>query len=87
MCLEDCGKDVHAHVVNCPENTSKNVFVSEAEFKEHHRKRREVAVNEKLKDLPAKTQNLLLERIGKDLEDLKIEVYAIQGADQVNNES
>jgi len=77
ICLKDCGADAHAHVVNCLENASKGLFVSAADFSEHHRKRREKIIIEKLNNLSAKTRGLLLEKIGKDLADLGIKVNAI----------
>ncbi len=76
MCLKDCGTDAHSHVPSCPDNVSRNVYVRENEFDEHHRKRREKVINEKLKGLSPKTRRLLLEKLGKDLEDLGIKVDA-----------
>jgi len=84
ICLKDCGADAHAHVIICPENASKELFVSDEYFREYHRKRRESVINEKLNSLSTKTRGLLLEKIGKDLEDLGIKVDAIQGASTAN---
>ncbi len=84
MCLKDCGADAHAHIVRCPENTT-GMFVPEAVFKEHHRKRQEVIINEKFKRLSAKTRDLLLDKIGKDLRDLRINVNPVQGVNLENN--
>ena len=84
ICLKDCGADSYAHVVICPENTSKKLFVNVADFSKHQRKRRERIINEKLNRLSAKTRGLLLEKIGKDLADLGIKVNAIEGANTAN---
>jgi hypothetical protein len=84
MCLKDCGADAHPHVPRCPENRS-GMYVPAAVFKEHHRKRQEVIINEKLKGLSAKTRGMLLEKIGKDLRDLRINVNPVQGANLENN--
>jgi len=84
ICLKDCGTDAHPHVIICPENASKKLFVSVADFNEYHRKRRERLINEKLNRLSTKTRGLLLEMIGKDLADLGIKVDAIQGASTAN---
>jgi len=84
MCLKDCGGDAHAHVPGCPENTS-GMYVPAAVFKEHHRKRQERIINEKLKGLSAKTRGMLLEKIGKDLRDLGIIVNPVQGVNLENN--
>ncbi len=78
ICLKDCGADAHAHVVDCPDNASKNIYVRDAEFNEHNRKRRKRIINEKLIRLSHKTRGLLLEKIGKDLADLGIKVNTIQ---------
>ncbi len=61
------------------------MHVSLVVFKEHHRKRQEVIINEKLKGLSAKTRGMLLEKIGKDLRDLRINVNPVQGVNLENN--
>lgn len=84
VCLNDCGADAHAHILRCPENES-GMHVPLVVFKEHHRKRQEVIINEKLKGLSARTRGLLLEKIGKDLRDLGITVNPVQGVNMENN--
>ena len=58
--------------------------MSDAEFREHHRKRQERIINEKLNRLSAQTRGLLLEKMGQDLADLGIKVNAIEGANTAN---
>lgn len=74
MCLKDCGHDAHAHVVHCPQNNTRSVYVREEVFKEHHRLRQENIINKRLRELPAKTRGLLLNRINKELADLRINI-------------
>ena len=65
--------DAHAHVMLCPDNRPKpDMYVPEAIFKEHHRKRRQYIINEKMRNLPVRTRGLLSKIIKKELGDLGI---------------
>jgi len=74
LCLKDCGHDAHQHVVNCPENIYKNVFVTEEQFNRINSKRREKHINDKIKDQTNKTKTLLYKKMEKDFRDLGIQV-------------
>jgi len=74
LCLKDCGTNAHSHVLNCPENKHKDLFIPEKEFNRHHSIRREQLINEKIKDQSNKTKRLLSQRMEKDFGDLGIQV-------------
>lgn len=87
LCLKDCGSDAHSHVTHCPENISGKIFIRDEDFKEHHRKRREKIINEKIKEMPKKAQDFLMPKIKKELNDLGIKVDVKKAQAQANQAS
>lgn len=75
-CLRDCGSDAHAHVANCPENRTGDVYGRKEDFDQHHRARKERRVEAKLKsaNLSQTAMNILRTKLSKDLRDLGIRV-------------
>ena len=65
ICLKDCGTDAHPHVVICPENASKKLFVSDVDFNEYHRKRRERSYLRGIENM----DNLLKEQVARQKRD------------------
>ena len=65
LCLKDCGDDAHNHVTACPDNKYGDpYYVKDSDFKEHHRKRRQDAVNEGVGSLgPGKIREIFLNKI------------------------
>ncbi len=77
LCLKDCDKNARDHVMVCPENVCAEkrpnlLYVRYATFKEHHRKRQQDIINEKMRNLPAEIRGLLTKIIKKELDDLEI---------------
>jgi hypothetical protein len=74
-CLADCGADAHAHVANCPENQNRgSYFGSENDFKTHHNRRRHRQVLDMIGKEKPDVQNLLREKLRRELNDLGIQL-------------
>lgn len=73
-CLTDCGADAHAHVANCRENASRDVFGTKQAFTDHHRKRREEQVRKRLEKESEKIRDMALKLLEQDLKDLGIRI-------------
>lgn len=71
-CIEHNALDVHSHVVTCPERSADGFFHSESVFMEHHRKRRTLAIIERLRTETQAVQRRVLHRMRQEFQDLKI---------------
>ena len=75
MCLKDCGgEDVHRHVVQCPENRTRQIFITLVDFNRHHSLRRQNLIHAEIKNLSARVKELLLKRMHIDFADLGIHI-------------
>ena len=72
-CLKDCGDDSHAHIPRCPEG--KGMHAPFAVFEEHHRLRKERAVQKIVEDQPVpRVRQFLVKILQKELNDLQISI-------------
>lgn len=76
LCLQLCENDgeAHTHVINCPENPSKDYFVAESTINEVHRSMRKEKIRKFVAGIrDPKIRNKVCIAIKKDLNDLGIE--------------
>ncbi|CAE7565953.1 PIX13 [Symbiodinium natans] len=72
FCLQDCGRNAHAHVRRCGLNPRQDYFVSEEQFREIQKCRRTRLVQAYLAELEPETRERLLRDLARDFADLNI---------------
>jgi len=74
-CLKDCGQDAHPHVAVCPENQNRgDYFGTDAQFKEHHREKREREIQRIVQQETKEVQRILQRLLDKSLQELGINI-------------
>ncbi|CAB9496339.1 Zinc finger C-x8-C-x5-C-x3-H type (and similar) [Seminavis robusta] len=73
-CLQDCGKDAHAHVKTCTAKLNRETYFGTIqEFQQAQRKRRRQDLKNFLKSLSENEKQAALKAIEQDLKDLKLQ--------------
>lgn len=73
-CERDCQGDAHAHVAQCPLNTTRNVYGNVQELGAVHRRTRTQKIIELLRPLRAEVRALVIERTEREFRDCQLDI-------------